>query len=118
MHDLTSLQLSVLGIVEMYTQEKPILGKDIANRIGLKDRDSNKEGADLRSIVNALRVKGYPICASSRGYYYPRNERELDEYIESLEGRIRAEQKAVDGLRVAKMAFAPKPKQSIETSLF
>lgn len=73
-------------------------GAKIANAIGLRERDSGKQGADLRSIVHALRVKGYPILANTKGYYYARNKEELYEYIQSLNGRKEKLEEALEGL--------------------
>jgi len=76
-----------------------ITGKQIAMKVGLKIRDTGKEGADLRAIVNALRRKGYPICADSNGYWYANNTGELVDYIASLQGRIDKETEALNGLK-------------------
>ena len=43
----------------------PLTAKQITHIIGLKE-DFSKEGANMRSIIHALRVKGYPICANGR----------------------------------------------------
>ncbi len=97
--NLTDLQSRTLGIVSRRYKNNPITGKEIATKIGLKDRDTGKEGADIRSVINALRTKGYPICANSEGYYFAQYQTELNTFITSLQGRIDAQQKACDGLR-------------------
>lgn len=99
--ELTELQKRTLDVVRFHDKASPITGKNVANAIGLKHRDTGKEGADLRSIVNALRHKGFPICASGRGYYYPRNREEIGEYTESLSGRIEKMQEALEGMKTA-----------------
>lgn len=104
---LTAWQERALAVISKRRKSSPIIGKKIALEIGLKERDSGKEGADMRSIVHALRVKGYPICADSRGYYYASSRRELEEYTESLRGRIRKEQEAVTGLVSSAVWFKP-----------
>lgn len=97
--DLTYLQIRALDVIRSRTSTCPITGKDLANAIGLKKRVSGKEGADMRQIINALRDKSYPICANTRGYFYPRSSRELSEYINSLQLRVNEMQKSIEGLR-------------------
>jgi hypothetical protein len=98
---LTELQQNTLGVVSRRYKNNPITGKDISTQIGLKDRDSGKEGADMRSIINALRTKGYPICAAGNGYYYAQSQTELFEFISSFQARIEAQQGACDALKRA-----------------
>lgn len=95
---LTDLQQQLLQVVRQRTRGNEMTGAKIANAIGLRERDSGKQGADLRSIVNALRTKGYPILANTNGYYYARNKEELYEYIQSLEGRKNKIEQALEGL--------------------
>lgn len=99
MKELTELQRKTLEIVVKRTCEHPITGKDIAVLIELKSRESGREGADMRSIIHALRVKGYPICASGDGYWWPQNKDELDAYIQSFQSRVDEQQVALDGMR-------------------
>ncbi len=101
MKDLTYIQKKVLEVVSQHPRYKPITGLEIAKIIELKDRDSGKEGADMRSVIHALRVKGYPICANGKGYWYARTEEELSKYIFGFQGRVNKEQAAVDGLKKA-----------------
>ncbi len=105
---MTGLQTDVLAVIINHGKENPITGKQIAFAVELQERDLGKKGADLRSIVNALRVKGYPICASGGGYYYAKTEKELDEFIESFAGRIEKQASALMGLRKAKESFIVK----------
>lgn len=98
--ELTDLQYATLNILKERLPGTPVTGKDIANAIGLKPRSSGKEGADMRSIIHALRVKGHPICADGRGYWLPASKEELKAYIESFQGRVDDQQAAVDGMRL------------------
>ena len=100
MTNLTDLQRNALDLITMHPHSRPITGTEVANRIGLKPRSSGKEGADMRSVIHALRVKGYPICASGRGYWYPASGDELKAYIESLEARANDQLEAVEGLKL------------------
>lgn len=101
MIELTELQKATVREVQQHGADNPITGKDIANAIGLKPRSSGKEGADMRSIINALRVKGYPICAHGNGYFWAQSKQELQGFIEGFQGRIDKQQEACDGMRQA-----------------
>jgi hypothetical protein len=98
MTGLTDLQRGALDLITMHPLARPITGTEIASRIGLKNSKS-REGADLRSVIHALRVKGYPVCASGNGYWWPADGDELKAYIGSLEARAMEVQEAVDGLK-------------------
>jgi biotin operon repressor len=83
-------------------KDKPIRGCELSTAIDIKDKDG-KEGANLRSVINSLRDKGFPICANGDGYYYPENPQELEEYIESFQRRIDQQQEACDNLKIKHM---------------
>ena len=97
MKTLTEAQERTLKVVKEATRSRPISAKKITFIIGLKE-DFSKEGANMRSIIHALRVKGYPICANGRGYYYAQTSMELSEYIVSLNARITKTEEASRGL--------------------
>ena len=98
MSTLTDLQQRTVEVVTPHRKENPITGVKIAAAIGLKERKSGKEGADMRSIIHALRVKGYPICANGKGYYWPENKQELYDFVQSLQARADDVLAAVEGL--------------------
>lgn len=104
---MTPLQLDVLGVLVNHPKEKPITRKELAFAVNLTERDKGRDGADLRSVINALRVHGYPVCAAGTGYYYASKEEDLDEFILSFSGRIEKQMKALIGLREAKAKFKP-----------
>lgn len=95
---LTDTQHRTLIMIKDRHKEHPITGSEIMVFLDIKDKD-NKAGANLRSIINALRDKGYPICACARGYYYPQNPDELREYIDQFQGRIDQQQTACNELK-------------------
>lgn len=99
MKDLTELQMATLRLISKYSRAKAITGKEIARFIGLKPRSTGKEGADMRSVIHALRSKGYPICATGNGYWYASTSQELIKYIVSFQARIDKQQEAVDALQ-------------------
>lgn len=91
-------QQRVLKVISQRSKNNPVTGKELMDYAQVFDKD-HKEGANMRSIINALRDKGYPICANSNGYYYPQNPGELKEYIEAFQNRIDQQQKACDVLK-------------------
>lgn len=109
---LTHEQQAVLEQVEGRRRDNPVTGTQIANTIGLRLRSNGKPGADLRAIVNAVRKKGFPICSSGEGYYWPASRDELTEYIDSFKRRVADQQKAIDGLEHGydKITFSVKAK--------
>jgi len=102
MKPLTSIEELLLLEVSNHRKGSEITGAKMANSIGLKLRLTGKEGADLRSIINSVRRKGYPVCAGGKGYYWPANQDEIMDYQQSLKYRIEKMQEAYDGIDVAR----------------
>ncbi|MCK9318917.1 hypothetical protein [Methanoculleus sp.] len=98
MNNLTTFQEKTLKVVKEASRARPVTAKRLAFIINLKE-NPGKEGANMRSIIHALRVKGYPICANGKGYYYAQTSTELSEYIVSLGTRIMKVEEAVKGLQ-------------------
>lgn len=98
MNNLTELQKKALNIIKFRGKENPITGAKLVNKIKLKSRQSGYIGADMRSIIHSLRVKGYPICANTKGYFYANNKQELIKYMDGLSGRIEKTIEAHSGL--------------------
>ena len=99
MEGLTTYQRAALELIMERTSSDPVTGKDVANSIGLRPRRNGKDGADMRSVINALRVKGYPVCASGGGYWWPSSQEELSQYVVAFDQRIGDQIKARDGLK-------------------
>jgi len=95
---LTTLQQKTLKIITEHGSENPITGLQISRMIDLPARKSGMKGADMRSIISALRVKGIPICANGKGYFWPKNQGETEDYIGSLQARIDQQQEALEGI--------------------
>lgn len=98
MIELTHFQKLVLDLVKNSDRKNPITGARLTYLVGVKEEEG-KTGANMRSIIHALRTKGYPICANDKGYWWPNDRQELQDYIESLEGRIMSQTKALSALR-------------------
>lgn len=97
-YPLTQLQEDVLSLIRERKHDNPIAGHQIIKLAGVIDKDK-KTGANLRSVINSLRDKGYAICANGRGYYYPSSPQELEEYINNFQNRIDQQQQACNTLR-------------------
>lgn len=98
---LTENQQKVLRILIADTNDKStITGANLTKRIGLYLRQGDERGG-MRSVIHALRVKGFPVCATSRGYFYAKTDLELGKFISKLQGRVEAQQKAIDGLKMS-----------------
>lgn len=96
---LTEQQYKIWEILKKVFLGNEINGKTILVSAGIKSR--GQDGADLRSIIHALRVKGHPICANGRGYYVAKSKKEIDEYCTQLDGRARQMSEALVGLRTS-----------------
>lgn len=94
---LTDLQSQVLTMINVRSKENPITSHELMTFLEIKDKDG-KVGANLRSVINSIRDKGYPVCASNNGYYYPQSPEELQEYIESFKRRIEQQVIACEAL--------------------
>ncbi len=99
MEGLTILQQKIIEEIRQHSRQDAISGAKLAMAAGLKERPGGKFGADIRSIVNAVRVKGYPVCANGVGYWWPKDEFELSKYVVDFQRRIDKQQEAVDGMK-------------------
>ena len=95
---LTDLQSQVLTMITARSKDNPITSHELMTFLDIKDKDG-KVGTNLRMIINSIRDKGCPICASSSGYYYPQSPEELLEYIESFSRRIEQQIIARDAIQ-------------------
>ena len=94
---MNELRLKVLQVIQDRNKKWPVRGCDIIRILKLKE-DKNKSGAKLRQIVNGLRLEGYPICATGKGYYWPQNSLEMKEYLDSFKSRIESQMSAYKGM--------------------
>jgi len=101
MQNLTITETLVLNTIARRSLGNEITGAKVANAIGLKPRQTGKEGADLRGVINSLRRKGYPVCANGKGYYWPQSSTEILDYQATLQHRLERIQEAYDGIEHA-----------------
>lgn len=71
--------------------ENPIKGRDIADHFGIS-------GIDVRDAINKARRASIPICSSRFGYYYSEDKEDIKKTVESMRGRIVAQENAIVGL--------------------
>lgn len=117
---LTDAQQRVLTMITDRAKNHPITSHELMLFLDIKDKDG-KVGANLRAVVNALRDKGFPICANGKGYYYPQTPEELQQYIESFQNRINQQQEACNNLKskhmdwiIARASHAPEKEKTPE----
>lgn len=115
--ELTNLQQQTLEKVKEHYRDNPITGAHLAEEINLEPRSTGKEGADMRSIINALRTKGHPVCANGKGYFWPRNVEELSKYIDEFQNRINDQIKALEGLRAIALKASSKSEEISDKDL-
>ena len=72
--------------------DHPIKGKDIASHFGIS-------GIKVREEVNMARCAGVPICSSSSGYFYSNDKDQIRKTVDSMSGRISAQENAICGLQ-------------------
>lgn len=73
-------------------KKSPVCGSTIAAVFSMPQ-------AAVRKLINEARSAGDPICSCGKGYYIPTDKSEIEETINSIEGRIAGMTKAIDGLR-------------------
>ena len=79
--------------------ENAITDSMIRHIIRVQDPDDRKPSAGLRDVINALRQEGNPICSGLVGYWYAKDEYELRQNIEALDGRALKIMSATKGMR-------------------
>lgn len=95
---LTKLQRAVYQAIKDHAKYNPISSHDISEIVRIETRDG-KAGANLRSVINILRDKGFAICANQSGYYYANSAEELRDYVSEFQARIDQQQEACDALK-------------------
>ncbi len=98
MTDLTTMQTLTCDELHKRFKGNEITGRKLAIVIGLVDKNQQRVGAEMRAVIGELRKKGFPICASSSGYYWAASPGELREYLESFPRRIEEQYEAMRGM--------------------
>ena len=105
MSPLTRTEQLIVDTIRQHRRAAPIIGRDIIARFNLEPTEAKRKGAKLRAYINEIRAKGYPICASGDGYFWPSNGQDILDQVESLEGRASLIIRAADGMRAGMRIF-------------
>lgn len=75
-----------------------------------KNCNAKVDGPRIRKIINHIRLNGLVpgLMATSEGYYIATTPEELDEYIESLSGRVKAIAAVMRSMKDQKAKMFPK----------
>ena len=93
---MTALDAEVLDELERVLREhvgpnQAITSSELADELEITDGEANPATREAIRIV--CEERGLPVAASARGYYVIESTDELEEYLESLDGRIAGIQK-------------------------
>lgn len=80
-----------------------LIPKESGERITSKylEKLTGMTGSEVRATINSLRREGHPIGSDYRGYYMATTQLEILRTIRNLDSRIRAINRAKEGLRKA-----------------
>lgn len=55
--------------------------------------------SQVRACVNLSRTMGLPVCSNGKGYFYSTRPEDIQATIAHMEGRIRKQREAINGLK-------------------
>ena len=79
-------------------------GKDKAVYSSELEELFDLNGRSLRRIISALRQEGFPICSDCCGYYYARNQAEINDTVSRLNELVTGVSNSRTGLLFASTA--------------
>lgn len=114
-HELDDKEKEIIPIlvkgIKGHDKDSPITEPKI--RGVLKSRIKEDIGAArLRKLINLLRQGGFPVIATSKGYYYSMDPIEIKKQIKSLRDRASAINAAASGLEKIYEGRNSRPVQS------
>jgi len=74
-------------LINYVGKENSIPSSQLANNIGERF-NTTVTGARIRKMIAYLRFEKKPICASNKGYYWAKDNKELEDYAQSLRDRL------------------------------
>lgn len=99
---LTPLEHSILSLLLRETDEKKALSADaIVTKLGIGAFGATSKKYRVLDIVAELRKKRYPICSSSRGFFYARQADSLRKFIDKLQKSIEPTMQLIEALNDA-----------------
>ena len=63
-------------------EENAITCKQLSKYLGLSERD-------ITIHINALRKKGEFICSGANGFWLPADDRDIEQFVRGMQGRIK-----------------------------
>ena len=101
--------------LDVYERELlPIMVKSLQRHVGRRQAVTNRamqsglaesgyeiSDARIRKLISHIRINGLVEClmATSKGYYVTTDVKELEDYVESLRGRVRAIDAVVNAMQ-------------------
>ena len=70
------------------------------------ERLFSMNGRSVRRLISSLRQDGYPICSSSKGYYYAKTQEEINKTVSRLNELVTGVSNARTGLLTARVLEA------------
>ena len=86
-------------LIDSSSAAYPVSGANLKKKFNI--RSNKTDNGNVRAIIHSLRLKNYPICANSKGYFYAKTDIELSKFITKVENRIEAMNEAVKGMTYA-----------------
>ena len=94
-------------ILTMIAGRRRTTSKDLAYYLGIDDSEAQPVTRGLiKQTMRTLCLAGHPIGADRDGYFLIETQKELDDYVESLRGRIRGIEERI---RLVQAAWAARP---------
>ncbi len=94
----------------LMNEANPLTGKDISELTGLQKRE-------VEAMIQKERREGFPICATSRGYYLATTPEELNRYCAKLKRQAIEVFKTRQALIKLATALEDEAPEDIETIL-
>ena len=69
-------------------EENAITTKELSRLLGWCERD-------ITIQINALRKKGEFICSGANGFWLPADDRDIEQFVRQMQGRIKDMQRAM-----------------------
>jgi hypothetical protein len=96
---LTELELDIYKLIKRHTLSHPVYSREI-------ERMYRISGWEVRNLVGRMRDEGEPVGSTDSGYYFARNQKELEPSIRHLKSRAL---KMLNRARRMESSFNPKP---------
>ena len=89
------MKQALIDLLKNHPKASPIHGEVLCSALSISD-------VKLRALINELRIEGFPIGSTAKGYYWGYVKADLDHSIAQLFSRVKGIAKAANGLRKAR----------------